>query len=300
MSEEKKTDVVQLSQIEQEVQVLKLKQEAEFSLTPIGQKFKQFEVAKNLAKMYAYSNFIPDSYKYTKSKQPLDPATVIANCTIAVDMAIRMKADPLMIMQNLYIVYGQPAFSSKFLIATINASKRFSPLRYEFRGEEGTESYACRVVAYEINDVKHKEPLTGDWISIGMAKKEGWFNKNGSKWNSMPSQMLRYRAAAFWQRTYCPEISMGLLTAEEVKDEYVSYEELSSVPNANHSQQIPTDSLGRPSLTAAAALAAKQNIQNDNANQAAQEAEAKEVGNDEAAEASNEADEATSNENSLL
>jgi hypothetical protein len=34
----------------------------------------------------------------------------------------------------------------------------------------------------------------------------------------MPNQMLRYRAAAFWQRVYCPEISMGLLTAEEADD----------------------------------------------------------------------------------
>lgn len=34
----------------------------------------------------------------------------------------------------------------------------------------------------------------------------------------MPSQMLRYRAAAFWQRVYCPEISMGLITKEEADD----------------------------------------------------------------------------------
>ena len=54
--------------------------------------------------------------------------------------------------------------------------------------------------------------------TMGMAKAEGWTTKNGSKWKSMPSQMLRYRAAAFWQRVYCPEISMGLLTKEEVDD----------------------------------------------------------------------------------
>ena len=51
-----------------------------------------------------------------------------------------------------------------------------------------------------------------------MAKKEGWFDKSGSKWKTMPNQMLRYRAAAFWQRVYCPEISMGLMTAEEAED----------------------------------------------------------------------------------
>lgn len=130
-------------------------------------------------------------------------------------------------MQNLYIVHGNPAFSSKFLIATINASGRFSPLRYEFKGEEGTLEYGCRCIAYESSDKEHKEPLHGDWITIGMADKEGWIKKNGSKWQSMPSQMLRYRAAAFWQRVYCPEISMGLITKEEADDiQDVGYTEI--------------------------------------------------------------------------
>ena len=51
-----------------------------------------------------------------------------------------------------------------------------------------------------------------------LPKKEGWTDKSGSKWNTMPGQMLRYRAAAFWQRVYCPEIAMGLMTSEEYED----------------------------------------------------------------------------------
>jgi hypothetical protein len=34
----------------------------------------------------------------------------------------------------------------------------------------------------------------------------------------MPDQMFVYRAAAFWQRAYAPEISMGLNTTEELAD----------------------------------------------------------------------------------
>jgi hypothetical protein len=34
----------------------------------------------------------------------------------------------------------------------------------------------------------------------------------------MPQQMLRYRAAAFWQRAYAPEVGMGFYTTEEVQD----------------------------------------------------------------------------------
>lgn len=199
-----------------ELQIIQAKQAAEFAMTPVGQTVKQFEVMQRMAKMYTESTIVPDTYKGN-----------IGNCVIALDMAMRMGCNPLMCMQNLYIVHGNPAFSSKFLIATINASGRFSPLRYEFKGEEGTLEYGCRCIAYESSDKEHKEPLHGDWITIGMADKEGWIKKNGPKWQSMPSQMLRYRAAAFWQRVYCPEISMGLITKEEADDiQDVEYTEI--------------------------------------------------------------------------
>jgi hypothetical protein len=51
-----------------------------------------------------------------------------------------------------------------------------------------------------------------------MAKAEGWSTKNGSKWLTMPELMLRYRAAAFFARLYAPDITLGMMTAEEVVD----------------------------------------------------------------------------------
>ena len=269
MEQEKNKNVV-LTPQQQEIEILQIKRQTEFDLTPIGQQVKQFEAIQRMAMMYAMSNFVPQSYKYDKNGQPFDPKVVLANCTIALEMATRMQANPLMVMQNLYIVYGQPAFNSKFLIACINASKRFSPLRYEFKGEEGTDEYACRAIAYEANDIKHKEPLEGDWISMRMAKAEGWVSRKGSKWSTMPTQMLRYRAAAFWQRAYCPEISMGLLTAEEAQDAFAqTYEEIKQ-PSATN--VIPTDELGRPSLTSVAAQAAQDvNVEADNAQEQKEE-----------------------------
>lgn len=211
--EENKEMVTQVTELE----IIRAKQQAEFAMTPVGQTVQQFEVMQRMGKMYASSTIIPDTYKGN-----------LGNCIIALDMAMRMGSNPLMLMQNLYIVHGNPAFSSKFLIATINASGRFSPLRYEFKGKEGNKDYGCRCFAYEASDKEHKEPLAGDWITMEMADKEGWSKKSGSKWLTMPSQMLRYRAAAFWQRVYCPEISMGLITKEEAEDiQDVDYVEVS-------------------------------------------------------------------------
>lgn len=196
----------------------------EFLMSPTGQAWKEFELSQRMAKMYASSTIVPQQFSGN-----------IGNCIIGIDMARRMGANPLMVFQNLCVVHGQPSFSSKFLIACINASKKFSPLRYEFKGQEGTDDYGCRCVAYEIHDKEHQDPLYGDWITLKMAKDEGWATKNGSKWRTMPGQMLRYRAAAFWQRVYCPEISMGLMTTEEAYDiQDVSYEEVKpSSPKQN-------------------------------------------------------------------
>lgn len=217
-----------------EFQLIQAKSAAQFALTPIGQQVKQFEVQQRMAQMYVQSTIVPDTFKGN-----------LGNCVIAIDMAMRMNANPLMVMQNLDIIKGKPSWSSKFLIATINASGRFTPLRYEFRGNEGDETWACRAFAYEAWDKEHREPLYGDWVSIGMAKKEGWTEKNGSKWNTMPGQMLRYRSAAFWQRVYCPEIAMGLMTTEEAQDidDQLSQEYLNEIRDKANTKtiSIPTD-----------------------------------------------------------
>ena len=189
-----------------------------FEMSVVGQQIKLFEVQQRIAKMFATSTIVPDTYRSN-----------LGNCVIALDMAQRMGVNPLMVMQNLYIVHGTPSFSSKFLISCINASGRFSPLRYEFCGEPGKPNWGCRCVAYEASDKQHERPLEGAWITLDLAKKEGWSTKAGSKWATMPEQMLRYRAAAFWQRAYCPEISMGFISTEEAREvEDVPFEDVTT------------------------------------------------------------------------
>ena len=165
-----------------------------------------FDLIQRTAKLFASSNIVPTQFQGN-----------LPNCVIAVDMALRMGANPLMVCQNLYIVHGRPAWSAQFLIATMNQCGRFSAIRYEFQGKPGTDDWGCKAVATELAT---KEKLEGPLITIGLSKKEGWFGKSGSKWQTMPELMLRYRAAAWFVRAYAPEIAMGLQTAEEVKDTF--------------------------------------------------------------------------------
>jgi hypothetical protein len=124
-----------------------------------------------------------------------------------------MRMSPFQVMQNLHIIHGRPSWSSQFIIGLVNGCGRFSPLRYEMSGTG--DSLACYCVATELatgNDLK------GPTVSMAMAKKEGWATKSGSKWQTMPELMIRYRAAAFWGRLYIPELLVGIQTEEEVVD----------------------------------------------------------------------------------
>lgn len=167
---------------------------------------ENFALAQRMARVFTQSTIVPQVYQGDNA---------MGNVMIALDMAMRMNANPLFVMQNLHIIHGQPGWSSKFLVATINTCGKFkTPLRYEFRGKEDSDDWACRAYAVDNSG----ETLYGAWVSINTAKKEGWFSKNGSKWQTMPQLMLMYRAAAFFQRVYAPEVSMGLSTMEELED----------------------------------------------------------------------------------
>ena len=163
-----------------------------------------FENLQRMAKPLAASALVPQQFRNN-----------IGDCMIALDMAQRLHASPLQVMQNLYVVHGSPAWSSKFLIATINACGRYSSLRYEWKGKPGNDDYGCRAWAEE---KATGQRLDGVWVTWAMVKAEGWSNKNGSKWKTMADQMFVYRAATFWQRAYAPELSMGLSTQEELQD----------------------------------------------------------------------------------
>ena len=163
-----------------------------------------FEDAQRMVKPLATSDLVPDTFKGK-----------IGNCLIALEAAQRIGASPLQVMQNLYIVHGKPAWSSQFLVACINASRRFSPLRYKMTGTKGQDDYGCIAWAKDLQD---GEILESPEITIGTAKKEGWFTKNGSKWQTMPELMLRYRTATLFARLYAPELTMGIKTEDEAQD----------------------------------------------------------------------------------
>jgi hypothetical protein len=97
----------------------------------------------------------------------------------------------------------------------VNAAGRFEPLQFKMDGTEGKPDRSC--IAWTKSKADGAT-LEGPKITLEMAKAEGWSTKNGSKWLTMPELMLRYRAAAFFARLYAPDITLGMMTAEEAID----------------------------------------------------------------------------------
>lgn len=168
-----------------------------------------FEHTQRVAKALSASDLVPKEYKNN-----------IPNSIIALDIALRIGASPLMVMQNLYIVHGKPSWSSTFLIAAINKSGKFkTSLKFKKTDNDGCFAYAVDLSG---------EVLEGPEVNLKMAEQEGWLQKNGSKWKTMPELMKMYRAASFFSRLYCPEITMGMHTVEEIED--IGHTVVSSTP----------------------------------------------------------------------
>lgn len=170
------------------------------ALKPGFQSVEGYKLALKFSEAFASSTLVPIQYRANP-----------ANCMIAISMASRMNADPLTVMQNLHIIQSKPSFSAQFLIASWNACGRFSPIRYQWTEKRD----GCRAVS---KDLETGEVLTGTTVTMAMAKAEGWYGKPGSKWQTMPEQMLMYRAGTFLVRAYAAEIALGITTTEEAED----------------------------------------------------------------------------------
>lgn len=163
-----------------------------------------FQKKWEMAQAMAHSSLIPSAYKGK-------PADVL----MAMEVAEQMRLSLFTVTQNLDVIKGKTGWKSTFIIAMINSCGRFKDeLQFEWYGNKDQDSFGCRAFTTKIDGTV----LNGTWITIAMAKAEGWFNKDGSKWKTMPTQMLMYRAASFFGRVFVPDLLLGLQSSEEIID----------------------------------------------------------------------------------
>jgi hypothetical protein len=187
-----------------------------------------FESAQRMGNALSKSEFVPTKYQNN-----------VANCMVAMELANRMNTSVLIIMQNMNPIHGKPAFSSQYLIASVNSCGQYTKMKWKHRnlgeitvGGVKVQNEECIAYATEKSsgDVLESMPVT-----VKMAIDEGWYGKNGSKWKTMQHIMLEYRAASFWVSVYAPELKMGMPTIEEAED--IGAEIIGSQPLQNTGSQ---------------------------------------------------------------
>jgi hypothetical protein len=97
------------------------------------------QLAHKLAKTYASSNAVPAAFRdYVEKKDKTGTVLVenpnaIGNCIVAIETAESTGFSISAVMQNAHVIEGKLSWSAQFVIATINASRRFTPLRFNLR-----------------------------------------------------------------------------------------------------------------------------------------------------------------------
>lgn len=179
-------------------------------LDPQGQKLelevKKFELEQRKAKAFVATDFFPAHLRKG------DKEATIGAAIIVLDLAQRMNLGALEVAQSIYIIHGKPSFETKFLVARLNSSGLLKGRLNTILSPDGQSAH-CEAV-----DAQTGQLLRGTTITMDMARREGWLSKNGSKWQTMPELMMKYRAQSFFINEFFPEVKYGLKTSDEAED----------------------------------------------------------------------------------
>ncbi|WP_232430282.1 hypothetical protein [Burkholderia ubonensis] len=96
-----------------------------------------FVLANRIAKAYASSDAVPAQFrshnlkKVGRQEEWVENVSAIGNCLVAIEVARAVRMSITAVMQNADMIEGKLRWSGKFVIAAINASGRFTPLRFQ-------------------------------------------------------------------------------------------------------------------------------------------------------------------------
>lgn len=220
-----------------------------------------FALAQRVANAFATSDAVPTQFRTHNLKKVgneehwVENPAAIGNCLVAIEVARAVGMSITAVMQNADMIQGKLRWSGKFVIAAINASGRFTPLRFamrklgpitaKYKEKTGWDNQARRPTFTERSvEVENVEciawALPRDFrspsgiytldqaraanlpviesapVTMKMVVEEGWYGKPDSKWQTeMRSLMFQYRAGSFFGNIHAPDIVMGMTRTSE-------------------------------------------------------------------------------------
>jgi|GEM_PF-5445817 len=161
--------------------------------------------AWRIAKTLAESDLLPETFRGK-----------VSNCLVGLFLAHTLALDPLTLYPQLGIIKGKPSIGAALMHSLAEQRGGFDgPIEFdEVDPNEGDDEAA----GYRVRAFAHRggRKIAGTWVSMAMARGEGW--TANPKYKTMPRHMLRFRAVAFFVREVCPSVVLGMQTREELLD----------------------------------------------------------------------------------
>src|SRR6185369_3323977 len=132
----------------------------------------------------------------------------VASATAAVLYGSSLGIDPLMALQQVYVVSGRPALYAKMMVALVQSHG------HDVWTEELTDTRA--VVCGRRKGSSHTERIT---ITMDMARKAGW--TRNTKYTETPQDMLWARAASRVCDRIASDVLKGIPSVEEAQDDAI-------------------------------------------------------------------------------
>ncbi|MGV1985642.1 hypothetical protein ACQZ5N_03410 [Agrobacterium sp. 22-221-1] len=192
----------------------------------------RFEHMQRVATVMARSTLMPESlYMEGKAndKKPLPYDTIISNCFLVVNQAVRWGLDPFAVAQCVSVVHGKLCYEGK-LVAAVLQAKLGMNLHHHITGSgDDTRIYMSdRPFNEEVTVGDSTGPLVSflkPGIRIPGARlfdgsvAEWKTTGNNSPWSpkNFP-RMLIYRGTRDWCRIYEPATMLGVYTDDEMVD----------------------------------------------------------------------------------
>jgi hypothetical protein len=131
-------------------------------------------------------------------------------CMIALMYAQQLGEHPMLLFQELGVIHGRPITSARFAISRANRSGLLQgPITWVSTGQGDALTVTASATLRETGEV-----LTVA-VSMREAVADGW--TRNTKYQSIPEQMLRWRAATRLINLYMPEVLFGLGVREEME-----------------------------------------------------------------------------------
>lgn len=243
-----------------------------------------FALAQRIAGAFASSDAVPAAFrshvlkKVGNQEQWVENTAAMGNCIVAIEVAQAVGMSVTAVMQNADVIEGKLRWSDRFVVAGINASRRFTPLRFDvknlgpikagYKEKTGWDSQAKRPIftdrtvelenlrsiawalpagfalpanIYTLDQAREAgmPVIEGPPVSMKLAVEEGWYAKPGSKWQTeLKHKMLMMRSGRFFGDIHAPDIVMGIGRTSEDEQEVVT---LDVQPDGSYAPQPPTD-----------------------------------------------------------